>query len=142
LLDAAASALFVLALAHMRIAEASSVTLTVPLMLTAASVVLYGEIVGWRRWTAVGPGFLGVLLVVRPTPAEFNAWALVALASAMASTTRDLVTRRIGTIVPTITISFGASWVVALSGVLLMPGEAWRLPNPREFGWLVLSAVF
>ena len=142
LLDTASSVLFVLALAHMRIADVSAVVLAVPLILTAASVVLYREHVGWRRWSAVIVGFIGVLLVVKPTPAGFDAWALVALASAFASAGRDLVTRRIGAAVPSLTITFIGACVVALAGLLMMPVETWRAPSDAELGWLALSACF
>lgn len=140
--DGVASGLFLMALAHMRIADVSAVLLTVPLILTAASVVLYRERVGWRRWTAVCAGFLGVLFVVKPTPSAFDAWALVALASAVASAARDLFTRNIGAAVPTVTISFIGAWLVALTGLALLPGEEWRLPTGAEIGWLALSACF
>jgi drug/metabolite transporter (DMT)-like permease len=142
LLDSASSILFVLALAHMRIADVSAVVLAVPLILTAASVVLYREAVGWRRWSAVITGFVGVLLVVKPTPAGFDAWALVALGSAFASAGRDLVTRRIGAAVPSLTITFVGAGVVALTGLLMMPVETWRVPTTIELGWLALAACF
>jgi drug/metabolite transporter (DMT)-like permease len=141
-LDSASSVFFVLALAHMRIADVSAVVLTVPLILTAASVLLYGESVGWRRWTAVITGFVGVLFVVKPTPAAFDAWALLVLASAFTSAGRDLVTRRIGAAVPSLTITFVGACVVSLAGLLLMPGETWRVPTTAEFGWLTLAAGF
>lgn len=142
LFDAGSSGLVVIALAHMRIADVSAVLLTVPLMLTAISVLLLGETVGWRRWSAVSVGFLGVLLVVKPTPAAFDPWALVALASALASAARDVVTRRIGPAVPTVTISFLGSWLVAGSGLLMMPAETWRAPSQGELGWMALAACF
>jgi drug/metabolite transporter (DMT)-like permease len=140
--DAVSSAFFVMALAHMRIADVSAVLLSVPLILTAAAVLLFGERVGWRRWCAVLVGFAGVLLVVKPTPSGFDAWALVALASAFGSAARDLFTRRIGSGVPTITITFIGAWLVALSGLLMMPGETWRMPAPMEFAALALAAMF
>ena len=48
------------------LATATVLGFTMPLFLTALSVLLFGERVGWRRWTAVGVGFLGVVLVARP----------------------------------------------------------------------------
>ena len=66
---------FIAALAHMHLANISAVLQIAPLIITALSVVLYREVVGWRRWTAIGIGFAGALLVVKPIPSEFNIWA-------------------------------------------------------------------
>jgi drug/metabolite transporter (DMT)-like permease len=51
---------------HLPLATATVLGFTMPLFLTALSVVLLRERVGWRRWSAVAVGFLGVLLVARP----------------------------------------------------------------------------
>jgi drug/metabolite transporter (DMT)-like permease len=52
--------------AHLPIAMVSALNFTMPLFLTALSVPLLKERVGWRRWSAVSVGFLGVLLMVQP----------------------------------------------------------------------------
>lgn len=142
LFDAASSCLFVISLAHMRIADVSAVLLTVPLILTAISVIVLGEQVGWRRWSAVAVGFLGVLLVVKPTPSAFDPWALVALASAVASASRDVITRRIGPGISSLAITFIGAGVVAVTGLLMMPAETWKVPTASELAWLALAACF
>lgn len=77
--------------AHLPLATATALGFTMPLFLTALSVLLLGERVGWRRWSAVVVGFCGVLIVVRPgaeaggLPAFSVAFVLLAaLAWAMA----------------------------------------------------------
>ena len=69
---------FIAALAHMKLANIAAVLQIAPLLITALSVMLYREVVGWRRWTAIGVGFVGALLVIKPIPSEFNIWAIVA----------------------------------------------------------------
>lgn len=49
------------------------------LIVTALSGPVLGETVGWRRWTAVCVGFLGVLIILRPGASMFDPGALVAL---------------------------------------------------------------
>ena len=51
----------------------------IPLLMTALSVVLLHESVGWRRWTAVVVGFVGVLLVIQPGIAGLEPAAALAL---------------------------------------------------------------
>ncbi|WP_203074981.1 DMT family transporter [Falsiroseomonas ponticola] len=52
--------------ANLPIATVTALGFTMPLFLTALSVVLLKEQVGWRRWSAVVVGFVGVLIMVRP----------------------------------------------------------------------------
>ena len=57
---------FVMAIGRIPLATASAIGFTSPLIVTALSVPLLHEHVGWRRWTAVMVGFGGALLVIRP----------------------------------------------------------------------------
>ena len=57
---------FFYGLARMPLVNALTLGLTAPLMVTALSVPILGEHVGWRRWTAVVIGFFGVLIILRP----------------------------------------------------------------------------
>src|SRR5688572_2447194 len=75
--------LFFYAFAHMKLADVVAVSFAAPLFVTALSVPLLSEEVGWRRWTAVILGFAGVVLVVDPGGDVLNPVALVALAAAM-----------------------------------------------------------
>ena len=78
------------------LADAYTMLFTAPMLVTALSVPLLGEQVGWRRWTAVAVGFAGVLIVLRPGFAELNLGHLAALASALFFALSLIVARRIG----------------------------------------------
>ncbi|MEQ9643104.1 MAG: DMT family transporter [Alphaproteobacteria bacterium] len=58
--------LFFTAISYLPLADAIAISFSAPLLLTALSVPLLKEQVGWRRWTAVGIGFVGMLVIVRP----------------------------------------------------------------------------
>jgi drug/metabolite transporter (DMT)-like permease len=60
------NSVFVLAIPFVPLATASAIGFTSPLLVTALSVPLLRESVGWRRWSAVLVGFAGALLVIRP----------------------------------------------------------------------------
>jgi len=141
-LEALAALFFTSALIHMPLAELSTVVLVSPLIITALSVVLFGEIVGWRRWSAITVGFIGTLFVVKPTPSTFDAWALLGLLCALTSASRDLITRRLRRGIPSIIVSFMSAVSVTLAGALLGLWEAWRILIWSEIGLLALSAVF
>jgi drug/metabolite transporter (DMT)-like permease len=142
LFDALGAALFVSALVHMGLAELSAVLLVSPLIMTALSVLLNHEVVGWRRWTAIAVGFVGTLFVVKPTPSAFDAWALLGLGAAIAGAARDLMTRHIDPGVPATVISLSASVTVTLVGALLGLGESWRPMSAADIGLVAGAAAF
>jgi drug/metabolite transporter (DMT)-like permease len=60
---------FVYAVSVLSLADAYSIFLASPLIVTALSVPMLGETVGWRRWVAIGVGLIGALIILRPTGA-------------------------------------------------------------------------
>jgi drug/metabolite transporter (DMT)-like permease len=139
--DGLAMILFTSALIHMPLADLSAMNLVSPLILTALAVILFGEEVGWRRWTAIAVGFLGTLLVVKPTPANFNAWALLGVATAFSAAFRDVITRQLSPAIPTIAISFMAAFGTIIVGLILWLFEEWRPMSAVDLGLLALAAL-
>jgi len=72
-------AMFFWAVAYMPLADTTTFYLAGPIYVTALSVVLLRERVGWRRWSAVLVGFLGVVIALRPSTASLTLPALIAL---------------------------------------------------------------
>ncbi len=64
-----------------------------PLLIAALSGPILGEQVGWRRWAAIGVGFIGVLIILQPGVAVFSPYALFPLASAFLFALYGLLTR-------------------------------------------------
>lgn len=90
--------LFATALMSLPLATASSIGFTAPLIVTALSVPLLKEEVGWRRWSAVAVGFVGALIVIRPGAEGFaNLAALLVLGNAASYALYQILTRKIGT---------------------------------------------
>ena len=77
-----AAYLFFTGLRHLGLAEATTLIFAAPVFITALSALVLREDVGWRRWSAVLVGFLGVLIVVRPGSATFQPASLYPLATA------------------------------------------------------------
>ena len=142
MLDGIAMVLFTTALIHMPLAELSAINLVSPLIITAAAVVFFAEKVGWRRWIAVFVGFLGTLLIIRPTPGAFNAWALLGVATAFAGVARDLITRLLDPRIPSVMISFMAALASMLIGPIMGLFEQWRPMALFDVGMLAISATF
>lgn len=75
---------FIYSVSLLSLADAYSIFLVAPLIVTALSVPILGEHVGWRRWAAIFVGLVGALIILRPTGAGLiTAGGLAALLSAI-----------------------------------------------------------
>lgn len=88
--------LFILALAHLPMAEAAAVSFASPLFITVLAALVLGEAVGAGGWAAALVGFAGVLVVVRPGTDGFHPAAVLALLSALAWAVSMIATRKLG----------------------------------------------
>ncbi|MCB1487387.1 MAG: DMT family transporter [Bauldia sp.] len=136
--------LFLFALFHIPIANVNAILQVVPLMVTACAAIFLGDEVGWRRWLAIALGFLGVLIVIRPGFEGFNVYSLVALASMVFITLRDMTTRMMPRHLPALLVALATSVAVGLTGPALglATGETWSWPSARGFSLMAASAVF
>jgi drug/metabolite transporter (DMT)-like permease len=132
------SIFFFSALSHMPIAEASAITFVSPLLLTAMSVVILRERVRLAAWVAVGVGFIGVLIIVRPGGAVFQPAALLSLATAACFATYQLMTRQLAGIDSTIATLFIGALIGTVIMSIIVPFY-WHLP---ETAWHALLFAF
>src|SRR5579871_4153937 len=114
---------FVAALPFITLGQSAVILLTVPIILVALSALIYKEDVGWRRWTAIFIGFFGVVLVANPFGGSVNPYLLLAQCTALTWAFRDLITARIGTRIPSVTVALINTVVV---GVIAVPGLLWE----------------
>lgn len=141
-LEAVLAYVFLTALPHIALGDITVILQSTPLILVAMGALALGERVGWRRWSAVIAGFLGVLLIVRPTGAAFNVHTLLALAAALLVAFRDVLTRRIAGAIPSILVTLVTTLTVALAGFAGAAFEAWSFPSARIVTYLAASALF
>jgi len=111
---------FVTSLSLVPISTVAAVFQVTPLAITMGAALFFGESVGWRRWSAIIIGFIGVLIIIRPGFNSFDPSVLFVLISVMGVTLRDLITRRIPDNVASTVISFQAFSALVLSGLALM----------------------
>ena len=112
---------FVLAIALTPLSSASAIIQVMPLLVTIGAAIFFKEKVGWRRWTAVFVGFIGVLLILRPGFGSFMPASIFALLGATFLAGRDLATRAIEVKLPSVTISLYAFLAFGVSGIMLIP---------------------
>lgn len=138
-----ATVTFLTALLHMELANLSAILQALPLAVTLAAAVVFGDRIGWRRLTAILVGFAGVMIIIRPGTDAFDLWSLVGVASVCCVVVRDLAVRRLGPNVPSVLVAIGAAVAVLLTGLGLsfLPGEDMGSDFAGLTGWVSLSLV-
>lgn len=81
------------ALPKVELSIAAAVYYTLPLFITLLSAAFTGDKVGRLGWLAIGLGFAGVLLILKPSAGDFNAYALLPLISAVLYACAMVLTR-------------------------------------------------
>ena len=142
LFDVIGTIAFVTALMHMQIANLTSVMQAVPLAVALLSMVFLKEEVGWRRMIAIVGGFIGVLMIVKPSVSSFNAYELLALLIVFAVAVRDILTKKIPARIPIFVIALGNACFVTLGGTALAVSQGVAWPEPWQIGLLALAACF
>jgi drug/metabolite transporter (DMT)-like permease len=143
-LEAFACLSYMTALAQLGLAEFTSMIQATPLIITALAVMLGWQKVGWRRWAAVALGFVGVLLIAKPSADGVNAYAALALLSAGLMAVRDLVTRKIPDAAPSMVVTLGATIAVTVVGLgsgAAAGSDGWVLPSALDAGLIAIAAV-
>jgi drug/metabolite transporter (DMT)-like permease len=133
-------ALFAYALHFLGLAEMHAIFACFPLIITALSVPFLGESVGWRRWLAVGLGFIGTLIIIRPDTGAFSPYALITLLCAFMFACYNLITRKVSRHdrFETSLLYFG---VVGFIASLLVVPFYWQSPNADQVFWLAVISV-
>jgi drug/metabolite transporter (DMT)-like permease len=112
---------YMMGLASMPLADIEAIRFSGPLMITLLSVFVLGEKVGPRRWVALGVGFLGVLLIVKPGSANFNLGSVFVLISVLFYALTMIVTRKLQSNDSSATQAFYSSQVYLILAILLIP---------------------
>ena len=99
----------------------ASILQATPLFVTLGAAILLGEKVGWRRWSAIFIGFLGVIIILQPGYGSFQMASLLGLAAVLCLAFRDVVTRDMATEIPTLTVTFYACLAMGSAGFIAYP---------------------
>jgi drug/metabolite transporter (DMT)-like permease len=130
------------ALHHLPLTEATALQFASPLFMTGLAAVFLAEHVGWRRWAAVAVGFVGVVIMARPSPGHMNLTGVAfGLSSAFLAAGAMVAIRQIASTErgPTIVFYFTlGGTVVGAVGTLL---HGWSQPDPATLGLLVAAGL-
>lgn len=141
-LDSLGTMTYLTSLFHLPIGNATAINMATPLFITLFSVLAFGERVKPARWLAIVTGFVGVLLVVQPSAAGFNAYALLCLVGTLFHSSRDLMTRRIDPLTPSLLITLATAVAVTLLSGVLSVFQGWNPVGPLQLAQLAAASAF
>lgn len=140
LLLAAEICIMVVAFVLLGLVEAHAIFTCYPLLIAALSGPVLGERVGWRRWAAIGVGFIGVLIILQPGIAVFSPAAAIPLLSAFLFALYGLLTRYAARRDSPATSFF---WTGVVGAVAMTPLGLWTwepMITP-DWGWMAALCV-
>lgn len=138
LLLAAEICVMVLAFVVLGLVEAHAIFTCTPLLVAALSGPVLGEQVGWRRWSAIGVGFIGVLIILKPGYAVFSPAAAIPLLAAFMFALYGLLTRFAARRDTTATSFF---WTGVVGAVAMTPLGLWMWEPMASRDWIWMGAL-
>lgn len=116
------------ALQYLQLAQTSSIMFSTPFMVAMLAVPLLGERIGPRRWAAIGIGFFGVLIVIRPGLGLVHWAAGLSLLCALFGALYQITTRKLAGVDRAVTTQFYSALVGAVAITPLVP-FVWQTPD-------------
>ncbi|MDR6818325.1 drug/metabolite transporter (DMT)-like permease [Neorhizobium sp. 2083] len=141
---------FVATLAVMEVADAIAIFFVEPIILTVLSSIFLKETIGWRRYTACATGFVGAMIVIRPSFQEIGFVALLPIVTAFCVAIFALLTRALAHREDPWSMQFQmALWGIPISAILLIVGDHTgiaflmpSMPDGKTLIWLAGVGVF
>ncbi|MGK0169367.1 MAG: drug/metabolite transporter (DMT)-like permease [Gammaproteobacteria bacterium] len=131
----------VLAITHLDLALATTLSFTRTLFMIVLAVLFLGEIVRWRRTAATAVGFIGVVICMHPSAETFNTWTLVEITAALFSAGVTTMIKRLTTTEPPLRILV---WAYVLMGAMAIPPAipSWQAPTFEEYVYVAAMGMF
>jgi drug/metabolite transporter (DMT)-like permease len=125
---------------RMPLVDAYAISYAAPLFMVALSVPLLGEQVGWRRWTAVGVGFAGVILMLDPWAIGLQVNSLIVLGATFCYALSTILVRRVSRYDQDAATLF---WFSVASSAFALTGAIpqWVWPTPIDWLWLTVLGL-
>ncbi|WP_136439762.1 DMT family transporter [Pacificoceanicola onchidii] len=120
--------------------ESHAVFACYPLLVAALSGPVLGENVGWRRWTAIAVGFVGVVIILQPSGGVFSPYAVIPLGSALMFALYGLLTRFVAR-TDSAETSFFYTGTVGMVVSSLIGIWFWVPMSTTDWGWMLCLCI-
>ncbi|WP_295533803.1 DMT family transporter [uncultured Thioclava sp.] len=132
---------FVAAVIFTPLAQASAILQATPLAVTLGAALFFGEAVGWRRWSAIWVGFLGVLIVIRPGTEGFSILSLLPVVAVIGLAARDLATRKVPRAITSMQLATYGFGVVVPAGAVIQALSSAPMLMPSAAEWAMIAGA-
>ncbi|CAD7027157.1 EamA/RhaT family transporter [Pseudorhizobium halotolerans] len=122
------------------LAQSQAILQSAPLIVALLSMPLLGERVGWRRWTAIAVGFVGVLLILKPEAGGFDLGLLLPVACAFLYSLYSITTR-LASRTDSANTSFFYTGVAGAVAISLVGPFYWTSFEGNDGWWMLLLCV-
>ena len=122
------------------LAHSQAIFASGPIFVALLSMPILGERVGWRRWTAIAVGLLGVLLILKPDGTHFDLNVLIPMASALVFACYVIATRLVSRDDTSVT-SFLYTGVAGMVAISLIGPFYWTPLAPHDWVWMGLLCI-
>ena len=133
--------LFYVALASIPLADATALAYSAPIFIVVLSVPLLGEVVGWRRWSAVIAGFAGMILIASPNADSVSIGVLAGIGSAVMGALVSIFLRRLSKTEKTVTIGIYYNFTGTVVFTAWAFSVGWVQPSGPDIGMLLAFGV-
>jgi drug/metabolite transporter (DMT)-like permease len=141
LLSVLESGFFVLSFKYLSLADAHSVGSLAPVIVVALSAIILKERVSTKTWIAIFIGFIGVLIILRPTSSIFDPKALLPLVAAFALGLYQIITKKVSEYDPTEVSLFYTS-VVGIIIMSFLASSFWKPIDSSSYVLFLAIGVF
>lgn len=134
---------YVLAIAVIPLSAATVILQATPLVVVAGAALVFGEKVGWRRWTAIIIGLIGVIIIIRPGTDSFSMLSVLAVIGMIGFAGRDLASRAAPATLSTWLLGLYGFIAVVIAGVAysIWQGQSYVRPSVEISLYLLLSVL-
>ena len=132
LLSIIESGCFVLAFKYLSLANAHSIGALAPVIIVALSAIILKEKVSVKTWIAIFVGFIGVLIILRPTSSIFDVKSMIPLVAAFFLGLYQIVTKKASEY-DTPEVSLFYSSIVGMIITSLLAFNFWQPTNMESY---------
>ena len=133
---------YVLAIALIPLSAATVILQATPLVVVAGAALIFGEKVGWRRWTAIILGLIGIVIIVQPGTDSFSMLSILAVVGMIGFAGRDLASRAAPESLSTWILGLYGFLSIIVAGILVSVWQSTLYVQPNfEMSLYILGAV-
>lgn len=122
---------YVLAIAMTPLSSATVILQATPLVVVAGAALVFGEKVGWRRWSAIFIGLVGVIIIIQPGTDSFSMLSILAIIGMIGFAGRDLASRAAPVTLSTSILGLYGFLSIVVAGTIfsIWQGASFVLPD-------------